>query len=240
MPKHEKRVCGHCGIEFGGHPSRVYCSEDCRKLGKEARLCPGVCAECGCGFRGVVNQLYCSVSCRIRRRNRKARERRSSLPRYGDEIASAFLEELSYDKESGLFFWRDGKAAGSVRDRRGKYLYIGLRGHLYQAANIAYLLVEGSWPPEGMVIDHINCNGLDNRWVNLRLVSPYQNALNREGIVGRYLPGVQKMTDKPRSKPYAARIGFTENGKHRRKSLGYFATAEEAGKAYLKAVAARL
>lgn len=39
--------------------------------------------------------------------------------------------------------------------------------------------VLGGRPPKGMVTDHINGDGLDNRRANLRFVTPYQSNWNR-------------------------------------------------------------
>ena len=36
----------------------------------------------------------------------------------------------------------------------------------------------GAWPSPGTQIDHINHQRTDDRWSNLRLVSPIQNAAN--------------------------------------------------------------
>lgn len=81
-------------------------------------------------------------------------------------------------------------------------------------------------------IDHINNNGLDNRRCNLRLATNSQNGFNKKvrrdsgtGIKGAFYVGQN------REKPYVARI--TINGK--RKHLGYFYTAQQAGEAYKNA-----
>lgn len=82
-------------------------------------------------------------------------------------------------------------------------------------------------PPPGLVIDHINHNGLDNRRVNLRICTRRENHQNmvhknRTGFVGVY---------KNYNKYYSLiRI------KGKRYNLGSFNTPEEAHAAYLQRV----
>jgi hypothetical protein len=84
--------------------------------------------------------------------------------------------------------------------------------------------------PDGMEVDHINGNGLDNRPVNLRLATKSQNTMNRtapshntSGVKGVYF-------NKARSK-WQAQI--TVGGKTT--ALGRFDTLELASAAYAKA-----
>lgn len=81
----------------------------------------------------------------------------------------------------------------------------------------------------GLVVDHINGDGLDNRRSNMRVCTYRENSLNRgparNGTTG--YKGVS-FVKKARTKPYQAQI--TENG--RTHYLGVYATADEAAIAY--------
>jgi hypothetical protein len=81
--------------------------------------------------------------------------------------------------------------------------------------------------PKGMLVDHINGDGLDNRRANLRFATRSQNQQNLHAP-SRSRTGVRGVTIVPRrTKPYRARLHL--NGKHI--SLGYYETLEEASKA---------
>jgi len=88
--------------------------------------------------------------------------------------------------------------------------------------------------PEGKLTDHINCNRLDNRKINLRHVTDSQNAQNMsawlKGDKHSKYKGVSLLTNRkyPLKKPWLAYIGSVKN----RKYLGYYATQEEAATAY--------
>lgn len=94
---------------------------------------------------------------------------------------------INYNQESGLFTWlvdsgkaRVGKEAGYLANLSSrnecKYRLIGIEGKNYLAHRLAFLLVEGKFP--NCHIDHINHDGSDNRWINLRKVSSTENNRN--------------------------------------------------------------
>ena len=85
--------------------------------------------------------------------------------------------------------------------------------------------------PGSLHVDHINGDSTDNRICNLRLATDQQNSQNRKtgknntsGFKGVYSSYLQ-------SKPYE---GVVWN-KGKKKIVGYFKTAEEAGNAVKKA-----
>lgn len=92
---------------------------------------------------------------------------------------------------------------------------------------------------DGKQADHINGNSLDNRRVNLRVVTNQQNSCNRiksgkfKGVTQRPTTYRKKGRTGPVSytKPWVAQI--TLNYQHI--NLGYFSTPEEAAHAYDKA-----
>lgn len=55
-----------------------------------------------------------------------------------------------------------------------------IHGYHYKASRLAWLYMTGEWPKYEM--DHINHVKDDNRWVNLRDVTPAENCANRTGI----------------------------------------------------------
>lgn len=80
--------------------------------------------------------------------------------------------------------------------------------------------------PPGVMVDHANGNGLDNRRSNLRLCSHAQNQRNRRAANALGIKGVY-----PNRSKYAARISV--NGKAI--NLGTFSTPGEAAAAYAAA-----
>jgi len=82
-------------------------------------------------------------------------------------------------------------------------------------------------PPEGMVVDHINHNPLDNRRNNLRIATPSQNNWNTRKKSGTY-KGVGWV---PMISKWYSRIRY--RGKNR--NIGNFIIEEDAARAYDKA-----
>ena len=84
----------------------------------------------------------------------------------------------------------------------------------------------------GLMVDHLNNNGLDNRRCNLRLANGSQNQWNsrkRQALKGTAVSSQYKGVNyKKAGKRWAAQIGMYG----RRKHLGYFASEELAAQAY--------
>lgn len=93
-------------------------------------------------------------------------------------------EALLYDKDTGILTWKIspaknvkvGAVAGSKMNRG--YLVVSVGGKRVLAHRIAWLLANGPIPKD-KEIDHINHNRLDNRLINLRLVTRTSNLRNQ-------------------------------------------------------------
>lgn len=110
---------------------------------------------------------------------------------------------LHYDQETGAFNWRvtSGKArawqeagwlANMSSRKECKYRFIGIKNKNYLAHRLAFLYMTGRLPIKH--VDHINHDGSDNRWANLREASSTENNRNiskrhdnKSGICGVWL-----------------------------------------------------
>lgn len=131
---------------------------------------------------------------------------------------------LRYDPDTGVFTRvRSGKVAGCITPRGYRSLYVNGRNRLGQS--VAWFLMRGEWPPAGKVVDHINRDPSDNRWVNLRLVPKQRDNTNR-GMYKNNKTGFRGVSRN--------RMGFESSIKRfgQKFYLGTYRTAEEASETY--------
>ena len=159
-------------------------------------------------------------------------------PRVRKPLTQERLKELMhYDPETGVFVWSSmavkkvqGKIAGCVWEnkiRRLRYIQIRIDRNLYYAHKLVYLYVYGFMPK---IIDHVDCDGSNNRLNNLRSATHVQNnanaRLNSRNTSG--IKGVSWCEDRGR---WEAKIQHNSNLIH----LGRFVYLEDARNAYEKA-----
>ncbi len=143
---------------------------------------------------------------------------------------------LRYDPISGDFYWRVqtnpralvGMKAGANSISLG-YRSINVDKKTYKAHNLVWFYFHGVFPKN--VIDHINGNRMDNRIENLRDVTQQQNVWNLQRAMRNSKSGILGVDWVPPKKKWRAQIRM--DGK--KKCIGYFSSAEEAGAAYQNA-----
>ena len=116
---------------------------------------------------------------------------------------------------------KDGEAKGRLAS--SGYLQIGVNGKQYSKHRILYILYNQIEIPDGLQIDHINGDRLDNTKDNLRLVTGQENGFNRTKAKG--------FNWKQERQKWRAYI--TVKGK--RKHLGHHDNILDARAAYLRA-----
>jgi len=98
---------------------------------------------------------------------------------------SRLKELLHYNPDTGYLTWsckmfgiKKGDIAGcKSKYRTGKhYVSVRIDGKLYLSHRIIWLYMTGAFPENH--IDHINGNGCDNRFINLRDVTKIENCRN--------------------------------------------------------------
>lgn len=149
-------------------------------------------------------------------RARRNKSRPPYVPREKGARLTAELaaELLSYDPESGELRWKaTGKLAGSPNGHG--YRAMRVNSWIYLVHRVIWLMMTGAWPE---CIDHIDLDGCNNRWPNLREATRLQNQANKLSKTG----SVKGLKECPWG--YSVRV--------RRTHVGTFKTVDEAAHAY--------
>lgn len=146
--------------------------------------------------------------------------------------AARLREVLRYDPETGLF---EGIGPNTHKRRVGVnscgYVRVYVDGKMHRAHRLAWLYMTGEWP---QAIDHINGDGCDNRWSNLRSVGVKINNENRRTARVNNTTGLMGVIRRPNGK-FAAAIKAQLGGQRLSIYLGSWETAETAHAVYLDA-----
>lgn len=135
---------------------------------------------------------------------------------------------LSYCSSTGLFTWvksRGSRIKGDIagclfKTSNGKtYIRIKVKGRKYMAHRLAFLFVTGSWPEDEM--DHVNGDGTDNGWLNIRSVTHSENMLNKR-VPHASVSGISGVTWNKRVSKW--QVAIRKDG--RQHYLGVFADVE--------------
>ena len=150
---------------------------------------------------------------------------------------------LDYDPQTGVLTWKardenqipslqqrnrwnnrfDGKPAGYevITPAGYRYLAVTILGHPYKAHRIAWLWMTSQPLPKQ--IDHIDRDGTNNAWDNLRPSSAAENSLNRSKH-NRNSSGVAGVSWNKQAGKWHARISFQGKSHH----LGLFTDLQDA------------
>ena len=135
---------------------------------------------------------------------------------------------LEYEPSTGIFYWKSNTSSRNVIGKPAGYCkgYVFIRIHkkLHYAHRLAFLYMTGNYPADQ--VDHINGVPSDNRWENLREVSPLENRRNAARSKNN-TSGVTGITWDKRKNFWYVRITLNRINKF----IGYFEHLEDAKQA---------
>lgn len=175
------------------------------------------CATCTGTFFRFPSQAgkFCSAACRRSIPTGTVRaDGVVEIPLYGHHARLRGILLIDEADQAWVTQWRWSFVSGYAQRKDGRTLI-----RLHRA-------LMGCTPDDGVEVDHINRNRLDNRRANLRIVSHHgnqQNLPSQRGSTSQYR-GVSWF---PRTRKWAAAV--TVNGKHHH--LGYFLNEADAAEA---------
>ncbi len=156
----------------------------------------------------------------------KAKQKKSKHTVFGyDHIIKLF----NYDEKTGVLTRlvtqshnaKKGDIVGSIKkENHTSYLNVRIMGRAYGVHRIIWLYMTGVWPDQ---IDHIDHNGLNNKWNNLRSVTNKQNSNNRSSFT-KIKSGVQGVYWNKLVKKWIVIIYLNEKNKY----LGSFSDLSQA------------
>lgn len=103
------------------------------------------------------------------------------------KLTHAYLKRvLFYNPGTGIFVWRVGRKGKARKGAIAGYINqgyrrIGINHKKYKASRLAFLYMVGKFPKKR--VDHKNRIRDDDRWSNLREVSPLGNSRNHSLLV---------------------------------------------------------
>jgi HNH endonuclease/AP2 domain len=141
-----------------------------------------------------------------------------------NELNESWPETLGFDFEGG-FVTLDKEDFLNVIDKKIKF--VNGRPSFNENGKTIYLYRHILNAADGLVVDHVNGNPLDNRKANLRICTQTENCYNsakRSGAKSKY----KGVSIRDEAKPFRARITKDGKGCH----IGSFETEIEAALAY--------
>ena len=140
-----------------------------------------------------------------------------NIPIHGKTVRAAVVDAIDYLKLKDHKWFAQPKRSG------GFYAF----RYVYENGKRTYFMMhrEIMGFPEGLQVDHINGNGIDNRRSNLRVATAQQNAANSKRRPGRTSKGAHYLKKQDRWRSCICVNGHSIH-------LGTFLTEAEAAKAY--------